>query len=45
MMGERMAMQDSLFYEFRLELHRPAVGGPGSDDPDADRRLVLRDPL
>ena len=24
MMGERMAMQDRLFYEFRLEEHVPA---------------------
>ena len=25
MMGERMAMQDRLFYEFRLEEHVPQV--------------------
>jgi hypothetical protein len=74
-MGERLVMQDCLFYEFRLEEHvradhqlrlidcfvdlsdlrchlagfystigRPSVGS-GTDASDADRRLLLRDPL
>jgi hypothetical protein len=28
-----------------LQPDRPPLGGPGVDDPNADRRLLLRDPL
>lgn len=75
MMGERLMMQDSLFYEFRLEDHVPtdhrlrtidrfidlsdlrrhlasfystigrALDRPGTDDPDADRGLLLWHPF